>query len=206
MPMKRDASFVIREKATKKVILETFDPRVAAAINKAKYEVVPILDYLQELNQNMKPKKNPAPAYASRVSRLRALADKIDAQKKSLWNRIGGGKVKRLTSAMYYSKKWEPWRKLNEKTVRISDMILREAGKENKRRAYKSNPSRSRYFVRAHTRNGMRFVHKDKRGIYLSSDRKDVTLFASKASAQALADHLNKDAYAISANVEKVYW
>lgn len=80
------------------------------------------------------PKSNPAPSYKSRAARLIALAEKIDAEKKRLWNSIGGGKVKRLTSAMYYSKKWEPWRKLNEKTVRLSDMLMREAAKENKRR------------------------------------------------------------------------
>lgn len=92
----------------------------------------------------MKAKKNPAPSYKSRAAKLVAMGQKIDAEKKRLWNSIGGGKTKRLTSAMYYSAKWSPWRKLNEKSVRIADMLLREAGKENVRSGYKRNPSHIR--------------------------------------------------------------
>jgi hypothetical protein len=88
-------------------------------------------------------KKNPAPNYKSRAAKLVAMGARIDAEKKRLWNEIGGGKTKRLTSAMYYSKKWSPWRKLNEKSVRISDMLLREAGKENARASHKRNPAPS---------------------------------------------------------------
>lgn len=44
------ASWILREKESKKVIMETFDARKVAALNTAKYEAVPILDYLQELN------------------------------------------------------------------------------------------------------------------------------------------------------------
>lgn len=47
-------SWVIREKATGKVICEIFDPRAVAALNTAKYEAVPILEYLVSLNQKRK--------------------------------------------------------------------------------------------------------------------------------------------------------
>lgn len=48
------ASWVIREKGTGKVIMETFDPSVVAKINTERYEAVPILPYLQELNRKIK--------------------------------------------------------------------------------------------------------------------------------------------------------
>ena len=47
----RTASWVIRNRATGVVIAETFLPHVVAAINRAKYEAVPILIYLQEINR-----------------------------------------------------------------------------------------------------------------------------------------------------------
>lgn len=43
-------SWVIKEKATGKVILETFDSSVVKALNTEKYEAVPILKYLESLN------------------------------------------------------------------------------------------------------------------------------------------------------------
>lgn len=49
--MKRDASWVIRRKATGEVVLETFSPKLVAALNTARYEAVPILDYLVALNR-----------------------------------------------------------------------------------------------------------------------------------------------------------
>lgn len=51
------ASWVIREKETGKVIMETFDSRKVTALNTSKYEAVPILKYLQELNQASKTTK-----------------------------------------------------------------------------------------------------------------------------------------------------
>jgi hypothetical protein len=45
------ASWVIREKESKQVIMETFDPAKVAALNTDKYEAVPILEYLQSLNR-----------------------------------------------------------------------------------------------------------------------------------------------------------
>ncbi len=49
----RTASWVIREKETRRVICETFSERAVAAL-KPKYEAVPILQYLQELNQTIR--------------------------------------------------------------------------------------------------------------------------------------------------------
>lgn len=46
----RVASWVIRDKATQSVILETFNPKVVAALNIAKYEAVPIGEYLGSIN------------------------------------------------------------------------------------------------------------------------------------------------------------
>lgn len=47
-------SWVIREKATGKVLFETFDRKKVDALNTAKYEAVPILDYLVGLNAAIK--------------------------------------------------------------------------------------------------------------------------------------------------------
>lgn len=44
-------SWVIRETATGRVLFEAFDARVVAALNRARYEAVPILEYLQGLNR-----------------------------------------------------------------------------------------------------------------------------------------------------------
>jgi hypothetical protein len=46
----RPASWVIRERATGRVICETYDPRKVAALNTTRYEAVPILEHLQSLN------------------------------------------------------------------------------------------------------------------------------------------------------------
>lgn len=43
-------SWVILEKSTKKAIFETFSEDVANAINRRNYVVMPILAYLQSLN------------------------------------------------------------------------------------------------------------------------------------------------------------
>lgn len=48
------ASWVIREKATGKVILETFDKKKVEALNIAKYEAVSILEYLASLNRQLR--------------------------------------------------------------------------------------------------------------------------------------------------------
>lgn len=48
------ASWVIRERATGNVLFETFDRRKVEALNTAKYEAVPILDYLVGFNRAVK--------------------------------------------------------------------------------------------------------------------------------------------------------
>jgi hypothetical protein len=48
--LSRTASWVIRERTTGLVIGEWFDARRVAALNTAKYEAVPILEYLQRFN------------------------------------------------------------------------------------------------------------------------------------------------------------
>lgn len=53
------ASWVIRDKATGEVIMETFDRKKVDALNTAKYEAVPIQQHLASLNA--KPAK-PEPA------------------------------------------------------------------------------------------------------------------------------------------------
>lgn len=45
------ASWVIRNKATGEVVLETFSQKVVQALNVAKYEAVPILQHLVALNK-----------------------------------------------------------------------------------------------------------------------------------------------------------
>jgi len=55
------ASWVIKNKETGEVILETFDREKVKALNKAKYEAVPILEHLQSLNGKPKPAPAPAP-------------------------------------------------------------------------------------------------------------------------------------------------
>jgi hypothetical protein len=47
----RTASWIIREKETKRVICETFNRRAVDALNTTRYEAVPILEYLQSLNR-----------------------------------------------------------------------------------------------------------------------------------------------------------
>lgn len=47
-------SWVIREKASGRVLLETFNPRVVEALNSARYEAVPILEYLVSINGRSK--------------------------------------------------------------------------------------------------------------------------------------------------------
>lgn len=53
----RTASWVIREKATGRIIMETFNPALAASLAarpEQPYEAVPILQHLQELNRSIK--------------------------------------------------------------------------------------------------------------------------------------------------------
>lgn len=50
----KTASWVIRERATGRVLFETFLPSLVAALNTARYEAVPILQHLQEFNAAIK--------------------------------------------------------------------------------------------------------------------------------------------------------
>lgn len=52
--LQRIASWVLRNKTTKEVICETFNPLHLAHLNAEKYEAVPILEYLQEINRSVK--------------------------------------------------------------------------------------------------------------------------------------------------------
>jgi hypothetical protein len=45
---------VIRERATGRVLFETFSARLVAALNTTLFEAVPIMDYLQQLNASIK--------------------------------------------------------------------------------------------------------------------------------------------------------
>lgn len=48
----KTTSWVIREKATGKVMFETFDKQKVGALNTAKYEAIPILEHLASLNSS----------------------------------------------------------------------------------------------------------------------------------------------------------
>lgn len=49
--MTEPASWVIKEKSTGKVVLETFNKKFVNALNTERYAAIPILEYLQGLNQ-----------------------------------------------------------------------------------------------------------------------------------------------------------
>jgi hypothetical protein len=52
--LRKTASWVIQNKLTKEALFETYSERVVAALNTAKYEAVPILQYLQNLNASIR--------------------------------------------------------------------------------------------------------------------------------------------------------
>lgn len=47
----KTASWVIRNKATGEIVAETFSKKMIESLNVAKYEAVPILQYLAALNK-----------------------------------------------------------------------------------------------------------------------------------------------------------
>lgn len=57
----RDSSWVIKNKDTGEIIMETFDKAKVDALNTDKYEAVPILKHLQSLNESAKPTESKAP-------------------------------------------------------------------------------------------------------------------------------------------------
>ena len=52
--MMKTASWVVREKSSGKVMFETYNAKLAAALNTEKYEAVPIKDYLASINRSIK--------------------------------------------------------------------------------------------------------------------------------------------------------
>jgi len=50
----KTASWIIVNKQTGAAVFETFNPAMAQAINTAKYAVLPALQYLQQLNRQLK--------------------------------------------------------------------------------------------------------------------------------------------------------
>lgn len=49
--LEHTASWALRDKVSKAVICETFNPDVVRRLNTVKYEAVPILEYLGEFNR-----------------------------------------------------------------------------------------------------------------------------------------------------------
>jgi hypothetical protein len=50
----KTASWIVIDKATGEAVLETFEQSTADAINRDKFDVLPALQYLQQLNRNIK--------------------------------------------------------------------------------------------------------------------------------------------------------
>lgn len=50
----KSASWIIRNRQTGEVVMETFAKRVVDALNAEKYEAVPVLQYLAALNKDLK--------------------------------------------------------------------------------------------------------------------------------------------------------
>lgn len=50
----KTTSWVIRNKETKEVICEIYDKRKIDALNRAKYEAIPIIEHLIQFNQSLK--------------------------------------------------------------------------------------------------------------------------------------------------------
>lgn len=66
--MSTTRSWVIKEKATGTVILETFNAKVVDALNTVKYQAVPILEHLAGLNKSLSGLESPASKNASIVA------------------------------------------------------------------------------------------------------------------------------------------
>jgi len=59
------SSWVVIEKASRRVLFETFSACIAGAINRAKYDVIPIAEYLADLNRSIRS----VPSAQGRVTR-----------------------------------------------------------------------------------------------------------------------------------------
>jgi hypothetical protein len=73
--LNRTASWVIRDKKTKAPVMETFNQSTAERVNTAKYEAVPIGQYLGEINGRSKPAIDTSPARPEPVPEGRAEAE-----------------------------------------------------------------------------------------------------------------------------------
>lgn len=60
------ASWIIREKSNGNVVMETFSAKIVAALNTAKYEAVPVQDYLGSINGRHKPAQSASAAMPER--------------------------------------------------------------------------------------------------------------------------------------------
>lgn len=49
----KTASWIIVDKQTREAVMETFDKVTADAINRDKFDVLPALEYLQQLNRSL---------------------------------------------------------------------------------------------------------------------------------------------------------
>lgn len=50
----KTASWIIRDKTTKRILVETFNKKIVDHLNTDKYEAIPILEYLVEINGKTK--------------------------------------------------------------------------------------------------------------------------------------------------------
>lgn len=66
-PVGTPASWVIRNKKTGAAVMETFNPEIVKRINEAKYEAVPILQHLHEINLAIKAQKDDLEQAASQA-------------------------------------------------------------------------------------------------------------------------------------------
>lgn len=74
------ASWVIREKGTGNVVMETFDRKKVDALNTAKYEAVPILEHLQSINGHQSPASTPEQPPASAKEQAGAVVAPTEAK------------------------------------------------------------------------------------------------------------------------------
>ena len=72
------ASWVIRNKATGDVVMETFDKKKVDALNTEKYEAVPILQHLQELNVKTKRAAKPEKLKSAKKKQPAVSEEKIE--------------------------------------------------------------------------------------------------------------------------------
>lgn len=56
----KTASWVLRERDSGYIIAETWDRSVVERLNKAKYEAIPIMKYLMDLNRDIEGQANAA--------------------------------------------------------------------------------------------------------------------------------------------------